>query len=114
MTFEDIYKAPFRSEYGYIWSSDNVMALMAINYEDGKTDSMLSRLVSILNGESKPNKTNAISYDAPEIVINGVPTLVIRGWGFLTGNLGLSEENACRIQDDFGKWIVEQLVSTEE
>lgn len=113
MTFEDIYKPPFRSESGYIWSSNNIMALMAIGYDETKTDAMLSRLASILNGESKPKRANFISYDAPEIAINGVPTLVIRGWGYLTGNLALTREQACLIQDDFGKWVVEQLMKTE-
>lgn len=113
MEFNDIYKPPFRCESGFLWSSDNVMSLMAINYEDCKTDAMLSRLASILNGESMPNRVNIVVYDAPEIYINGTPTLVIRGFGHLTSVLGLTEQQACKIQDDFGNWIVQKLTITE-
>ena len=39
------------------------------------------------------------------------PVISIRGWGYLTNpnRLNLSSDDAAKIQDDFGKYIVEKL-----
>lgn len=35
----------------------------------------------------------------------------IRGWGYLTGfgGLGMSDEEACKVQDCFGEWIAQAM-----
>lgn len=42
--------------------------------------------------------------------------MLVRGWGYLigTGGLNLSAEEAAKIQDDFGNWIVETLSKKKE
>ena len=39
--------------------------------------------------------------------------LDLRGWGYLTGKgagaLGLTEEDAAKVMDQFGKWVVMRL-----
>lgn len=42
--------------------------------------------------------------------------MLVRGWGYLigTGGLNLSAEEATKIQDDFGNWIVETLSKKKE
>lgn len=39
--------------------------------------------------------------------------LDVRGWGYLTGKgdcaLGMSEDDACKVQDQFEAWVIEAL-----
>ena len=44
------------------------------------------------------------------------PVLDIRGWGYLTGagGLNLSNEEACKIQDSFERWVINTLNSHRE
>lgn len=48
-----------------------------------------------------------------DIWVNNEPVMRIRGWGYLTGlgahALGLSPEDAAKIQDEFAEYIVKSL-----
>ena len=50
---------------------------------------------------------NVFAFDTKNQKLNHI--LMIRGWGHLNGTLGLSATESAKIQDDFGKYIVETL-----
>lgn len=115
--FKKYYKFPFHiDEYCsfYIWTKDNEMAF---NYLDEKKinnedTSEIIAIVNAINGYGpgifnasiNPNQNDTIQID-------GEDKLLIRGWGNLTGTgcHNLKPEEAIKIQNDFAKWIVEQL-----
>lgn len=86
------------------------MALMAADLSDN-SDSLLQRTCEILNGTAKPQKVPNLKYSAPEILLNGKPFLIIRGWGSLKAS-GFSEADAAKIQDEFGAWVIDKLCGT--
>lgn len=106
----EIYKPPFRTDGVFVWSSNDVMALMCA---DGIADQelLLTKLCDILNGTAKPAKISEYNYYATEIYCNEKLLLIVRGWGHLTGKgaLNLDEETAVQIQDEFGKWVISKL-----
>lgn len=106
----EIYKPPFKSDGVYIWTADNVMALMNIS-EYHNPDEMMHRLTAILNDEIKPATNRIYDYSAPEILLDGKPLFVVRGWGHLTGigGLNLSPKDAAAIQDLFAHWVISKL-----
>lgn len=106
----EVYIPPFKAEAGIIFSSNNVMALMAYNV-DYYPEKLIERTVAVLNGTSPAIKGADIGLNYGEIIVNGDPTLVVRGWGYLTGTggLNLSDEEAARIQDEFAYWVVQKL-----
>lgn len=104
----EIYKPPFTSDGVYIWSSNNVMALM--NGSDYAC-SLMDKLADILNGKTDPVSSRKYEYRAPEILLDGEVLFVVRGWGYLTGTGGLNlpVEEANKIQDEFAEWVIEKL-----
>lgn len=110
MTATEIFKGPYTTDGQYIYTADNQMCLMAGDC-DNFPDEMLNRICEILNG-TNPSKGNPkVGCDGPHIYLNGDLILVVRGWGYLTGSGGLhlSEEEACKIQDDFARYVVSKL-----
>lgn len=83
------------------------MALMVDDLEKD-CDALLSRTCEILNGERTPSKTPELSYAAPDILLNGKPFLVVRGWGSLKAD-GFSEKDAILVQDEFAEWVISKL-----
>lgn len=106
----EIYKPPFISDGNFIWSSNDVMSLMLADHFSNEEE-VLSELAKILNGEDKPTKARKYEYNAPEILHNGEPLFVVRGWGHLTGSgaMNLEPEVAAKIQDEFAQWVIEKL-----
>ena len=107
MTFSEFYEAPFWTDGVFLWSNNGNMALMASDLSDN-SDSLLQRTCEILNGAAKPQKVPSLKYRGPDILLNNKPFLIIRGWGSLKA-LGLSEEDAAKIQDEFGAWVIDKL-----
>lgn len=83
------------------------MALMTANLSRN-SESILQRTCEILNGISKPQKVPALKYQGAEILLNGKPFLIVRGWGSLRSS-GFSEKDAAKIQDEFGAWVIDKL-----
>lgn len=108
----DIYKPPFTAYSLYIFSDNDVMALMG---SDEVAEETVSKLADILNGKVKPNKVNDYEYVNGEIWCNGILMFIVRGWGHLTGSAGLnlSDTEASKVQDEFGRWIIEKLTTTD-
>lgn len=108
----DIYKPPFTAYSLYIFSDNDVMALMG---SDEVSEETVGKLADILNGKVKPNKVNDYEYVDGEIWCNGILMFIVRGWGHLTGSAGLnlSGTEASKLQDEFGRWIIEKLTTTD-
>lgn len=117
MTFKDVYKFPLKvDEYCPIitWTADKQRAF---DWLIKATLEQKQQLVDVINGTNSDKKFKHQFYrdgihiysKAPEL--KEVPILRIRGWGHLTGTGGLHlpDEEAIRIQDEFGDYIVEQL-----
>lgn len=109
-TATEIFKGPYTTDGSYIYDSNDQMCLMVGDCENFPEE-MLNRICEILNG-TKPTKGNpSVTVDGPHIYLNEDLILVVRGWGYLTGAgcLNLSEDEACRIQDDFAQHVVNCL-----
>lgn len=106
----EIYRRPFRADGPFIFSANDVMALMAsdcINYPE----KLMERTCEILNGEASSNGNPNLSYSNGEVFNGPRLLLVVRGFGHLTGRggLNLTVEDALRIQDEFGEWVCGRL-----
>lgn len=108
MNFLEFYEPPFFSDELYVWSNNGNLALMINDLAKDNT-AVLDRLCHILNGEIKPSKVPDLTYQAPEILLNGKPFLTIRGWGALMENFADSEVSACKVQDEFAQWVIGKL-----
>lgn len=93
-----------------VFTSDNKMAF---DWLGNFTSDCKKKVIAIINGEQKPSHKNNFYRDGINIYHKDLklPILRIRGWGYLTGvgGLHLPSEEAIKIQDDFGDYIVEQL-----
>jgi hypothetical protein len=120
MTFKDVYKFPLKvDDYCPIitWTADKQRAF------DWCVDISLEKqqeLIDVLNGTKQHQFKYKFYREGIEIysenpIFKGKPVLRIRGWGYLTGSGGLhlSAEEAIKIQNDFGDYIVEQLNKDE-
>ena len=122
--FKKYFKFPLKGydhDLNYIWTNDIEMAL---NYLDDDlkidTDSEFKRavkdrddLIKMINGDI-PGKYKNVEIDKHDpgiIVIEGVPRLMIRGWGMLTSpnHFNLSNNQAADIQDQFRDYIINQI-----
>ena len=117
-SFAKYYEMPLRvDDYcpSYIWTKDNEMAFNYLDerrlykYED---TSEIIAIVNAINGYGPGTFNARVSPKQNDVIqIDGEDKLLIRGWGNLTapGCHNLSNEEAIKVQDDFAKWIVEQL-----
>lgn len=117
MDFRNYYKLPLKvDEYCpfYIMTSDNEMALNYLNETNIELNETreIYDIVGIINGYINDNFESKISNVGDDIIdINGVPTLMIRGWGNLISNGGhnLTYEEAIEVQNSFRDWIINKL-----
>jgi len=110
--FEHYYKVPFEcDDYSsrIVWSEDFERAFDF----DVKDKSIHYKVVDILNGVSSNKLKIELRHEDGIIYCSGMKFISIRGWGNLTGIGGhnLKEDKAEKIQDEFGKWIIEKLTS---
>lgn len=116
-SFAKYYDMPLRvDDYcpSYVWTKDNEMAF---NYLDEKKINNgdlteIYEIVNAINGYGPGYINASISNESNDVIqIDGVDKLLIRGWGNLTapGSHNLSNVEAIKVQNDFAKWIVEQL-----
>ena len=119
MTFKEAYKFPLRSDpYGsYVWTADNELAFQFMNKVISDKPVTVPKhvqqqIVDQING-TEEYKLHDLGYNNKECMIThkGKDMILIRGWGHLTGSgcLRLSEDEACRIQDEFARFIIDQL-----
>ena len=116
MKWQDCYQFPLKvDEYCPIitWTANKQRAFdwcVNISYEKQQ------ELIDVLNGTKQFQFKHKFYREGIEIhsenpIFKGKPILLIRGWGYLTGvgGLHLSQEEAVKIQNEFGDYIVEQL-----
>jgi len=115
MTFKEVYKFPLNvDEYCPIitWTVDNQRAFdWCVDVSAEKQQELVDKINGTKQHQFKHKfYREGIKIYSDNPVFKG-PILCIRGWGYLTGigGLHLSEEEAIRIQDEFGDYIVEQL-----
>lgn len=99
----------------YVWTKDNEMAFNYLDekrlYKDEDTSEIIA-IVDAINGYGPGCFNASINPEHNDVIqIDGVDKLLIRGWGNLTapGCHNLNNEEAIKVQDNFAKWIVEQL-----
>lgn len=114
LTFKDVYKLPLKIDKHcpfYTYSANGVMTFDNLIEEEDT----LNDILAILNGDVKTFITNEVTYYRGEIKIDNKPIFEVRGWGYLTGHctLRLSYDEAAKIQDDFGNWVVNKLKGLE-
>lgn len=108
------YKLPLKvDDYCpfYVYDSVQTMALNYIREDDINNNdfSLLYEIIDAINGNNN-NKYNVSDKD-DIIYIDNIPTLLIRGWGYLTGVGGynLTFDEAIEEQDKFKNYIVNRL-----
>ena len=110
MTFKDIFKAPFHTDpYGiYIFSgNDDSLPVLTCNLDN--KDVFVNEICDILNGKFVDREIYCNYCNGSVDVNGGEFELDVRLFGYLTKCLGLSDETACLVQDDFGMWVVEMI-----
>jgi hypothetical protein len=116
MKWQDCYKLPLKvDDYCTIitWTADNQRAFdWCVNISPEKQQELIDVINGVKQYQFKYKFYREDSYIFSENpIFNNEPVLSIRGWGYLrgSGGLHLSLEEATKIQDDFGDYIVEQL-----
>ena len=115
MTFKEVYKFPLKvDDYCPIitWTVDNQRAFdWCVDVSPEKQQ----ELIGMINGTKQHQFKHKFYREGIEIysdnpIFKG-PILRIRGWGYLTGigGLHLPQEEAIKLQNEFGDYIVEQL-----
>lgn len=66
------------------------------------------KLIEAINGEITLTIKD-VKKDDLHIIINDTPILLVRGWGYLTGKLGLSEEEAIKEQEELLEYVEKKL-----
>lgn len=112
LSFSDVYTFPLKvmNSTRSVYDSEGVFVFHVFDGID------VNSLLDIINGEVEPkNKQRIVTYENGKITMNEngnvKDVLLIRGWGYLTGEggLNLSDEQAAQVQDEMGKHLVEIL-----
>ena len=129
MNFKDVYKLPLEKYEGMdkVFHANGHMAFDFLRRYKGEDEDIVhvaeesqKKIVNILNGDDSQNIEHPLKYEDGYISIKRedkwFKIMLVRGWGYLigTGGLNLSAEEAAKIQDDFGNWIVETLSKKKE
>ena len=108
-TYKDVYKFPLKESYGRICDQKNNFVFQFI-ISDEKTQ---VKMMNVINGtENFKNLGLLFQHKEGQIIEkSGLPILLIRGWGNLTGAgaMNLSGEEASNIQDTFADFIVDRF-----
>ena len=112
--FKEIYKAPFTDTWGTVFTENNVHAF---SFNKDVHDEVRVMVIEALNGqnkftvdtESQQEDVDALYYNESYIFSEDKEEFIsIRGFGHLTGisGLNLSDEEASKIQDEFGEYVL--------
>ena len=110
MIFKDIFKAPFHTDpYGIYIFSGNDDSLPVLTCDMDNKDTFVNAICDILNGKFVDMYIYCDYFNGSVDVNGGEFGLDVRLFGYLTKCLGLSDETACFVQDDFGMWVAEMI-----
>ena len=102
------FKAPFYTDdyYMYIFDSNNQVMFNILDNNKQK----INMIIDCLNDKSEYKFAN-VSINGENIDIDNKPILCVRGFGYLTGAgaLGLSNEDAIKIQNDMLEFVIIKL-----
>ena len=108
-TYKEFYQLPLEYQHGWIYDQKGNFVFQFM-IDDEKTE---QKILDVINGkENFKNLDLVFKYEQGQIVDkSGLPIILIRGWGNLTGKgaLNLPEKEAANIQDTFANFIVERL-----
>lgn len=107
-SWEQYYTLPFSNDENCeIYVRDKFNRVVFNKLE--RNPELFDQIIKKLNGES--NQSFDVELDGCYIKLDNRRVMLIRGWGRLTGSggFGLSSQDACSTQDEFGEWIIEQL-----
>ena len=124
--FDEVYKLPLRADDyapSMVWTANDTSAFDFVtgNEDDMTWDELITvktanQYLDVINGKKKSHFEQVFIYEDSYIYWldnEGKRNYVIsiRGWGHLIspGGLNLAVEDAVKIQDDFGKFIVRKL-----
>lgn len=109
-TWKDVYQLPLKLDKSIFWVyDDNYNFVFQFETED---EVMQEEIINIINNPCDSSFDEYFEYRNTLVVDSkGNDIIMIRGYGNLTskGGLNLSDEEACNIQDTFGKFIVDRL-----
>lgn len=119
--FKNYYTFPLLVDsYGYnkVWDSKHRNAFdfaMKFVYKEpvvNISDEDKKKFIQIINGDDvKLKKFFDFTLDKGTIRLNGMPFIIIRGWGMLTGvgAYNLPPDKAATIQDQFANYVLDKL-----
>ena len=109
LSFRDLYQFPFYgAKYGSRVYDANHNFIFQFQFNNKETK---QKILDILNEELSDYTRQNVEDKEGEIYVNGIPFILIRGWGNLTGNgaYNLDGNYAVKIQDTLNEYIIEKL-----
>lgn len=114
--FKKYYKFPLHADNMgvYVRTFNDEMALM---FTVRLGSELVKTIVAKLNGDSQKSSLLPKWHikNGTEVWFGDDKVMLIRGWGMLhakgNGGYGLSEDEAVKIQDEFGKYVIDTLNS---
>lgn len=124
-TYNEIYIPQFQTDGYSIYSMRGyIYEVHALDLDDkyfanGESDVILERVVNLLNfGASTDDGFENLSWMGDKagciILMDDEPFLEVRGWGYLTGRLGMTGEDAALVQDAFARYCVTAMGKKKE
>ena len=113
--WKEVWVAPFREDFGYITSFNDVMTFtvdMCIDPEDPKIQGLVNDIIRVLNGDASSRKYSGLQIqDGCDLYWDGNMVGYFRGWGHLTGDGGLHlpAEEAVKIQDQLINFVMDKI-----
>ena len=124
-TYNEIYIPRFWTDGYSVYSMrGNTCEVHALDLDDKyfakeENENILERIVNLLNfGDTMEDGFENLSWigdNAGCIILRGdEPFLEVRGWGYLTGRLGMTGEDAALVQDAFARYCVTAMGKKKE
>ena len=111
--WKDVWKLPLvKFDYiNYVHSSNGVTALSHFRKDYASDNTIINKIVSIINGEINSDFLPEWKAKGCEIFYRGEYAFCVRGWGHLIGigGLNLPVDIAEKIQDGFISYILSRL-----
>ena len=123
-TYNEIYIPRFWTDGYSVYSMrGNVCEVHALDLDDkyflGDSEALLEKIVNLLNFSAElEDGFENLSWMGDNancfILKDDEPFLEVRGWGYLTGKLGMSGDDAAKVQDAFARYCVTAMSKKKE
>lgn len=98
--------------YGIYMFAGEDCSLTALECVNDDTGDFLRSLCNYLNHELNVFQPKIEKVDGDSIFLENGIIFTARGWGYLTGVLKLSSEEAAKVQDEFIGWVVYRITNS--